>query len=172
MYNRWEVWGIRAFFCLFELIFIIICRLNLCERAYTVRNMIRYGRGKYAPQDTGRQPKWLVWLLYTDVRSIRSQNFALRMNMILSILAILYVIIELLLGWLPLNLGMRIVLSICAAFFGICTFISFSISHKRDYNRVFILYKKKVRRSKGESSIFELVILGLQLVIAHHYWHI
>lgn len=172
MYNRWETWGIRAFFCLFNLIFILICRLNLCERAYTARSMIRHGKGKYAPQDTGRQPKWLVWLLYTDVRSIRSQDFTLRLNMILSILAIPYVISELPLGWLPLHLGMRIILSICAAFFGMCTFISFCISHKHDYGSAFILYKRRTPGSKGESSIFELVILSLQLVIAYHYWHI
>lgn len=172
MYNRWETWGLRVLFCLFELIFISICRLNLCERAYTARSMIRYGRGKYTPQDTGRQPNWLVWLLYTDVRSIRNQDFALRMNMILSALTILYVICELPLGWLPLSLGMRIILSICAAFFGICTFISHCIRHKRDYNRAFILYKKQTRGSKGESSIFELIILGLQMVIACSYWHI
>ena len=77
-----------------------------------------------------------------------------------------------LLGWLPLNLGMRIVLSICAAFFGICTFVSHCMRHKHDYGSIFILYKKRTYESKGESSIFELVILSLQLVIAYHYWHI
>ena len=170
MYNQWEAWGIRAFFCLFELIFILISRLNLCERAHDVRDKIRYGRGKYAPQDTGRQPKWLVWLLYTDVRTMRSQDFALRLNMLLSIIAIPYVLSELLLGWLPLNLGMRIGLSVCTAFFGICAFISFCISHKRHYGSAFILYKKNPG-DKSQSTIFDLILLSIQVCIAGCYWN-
>ena len=165
---HWEMWAARAFFCLFNLLFVSICRWNLCEHAYDVRNMIRYGRGKYAPQNTGRQPKFIVWLLYTDVRTIRRQDFALRLNMLVCILAALYGISELLLGWLPMSLGLRIVLSLCTVFFGICTFISYCISHKRDYGSAFILYKKNPG-GKSQSTLFDLVILCVQLCIAGWY---
>lgn len=169
MYSRWEMWAIRVFFCLFNLLFVIICRINLCERANDVRNMIRYGRGRCAPQNTDRQPKILVWLLYTDVRSIRNQDYALRLNMAICIIATLYAISELLLGWLPLAMGMRIFLILCAVFLGICAFISQCLSHKRTYGNAFLLYGKITSGSKGESSLFDLVILALQLAIAWCY---
>ena len=172
MHIQWKIWLLRVMFCLFELIWIAISRLYLCERAHETRLRIRYGKGRYETQDTGRQPKWLIWLLYTDVRTIRNQDSSLRMNMILSILAISYVINELLLGWLPAAMPMRIVLVLCVTFFGACTFIAQCISHKRDYGSAFILYKKKTSGSKGESSLFDLVILGMQLCIASCYWNI
>lgn len=165
---HWEMWAARASFCLFNLLFVSICRWNLCERAHDIRNMIRYGRGKYAPLDTGRQPKFIVWLLYTDVRTVRRQDFALRLNMLVCILAALYMASELLLGWLPMRLGLSIVLSLCTVFFGICTFISYCISHKRDYGCAFILYKKKPG-NKSQSTFFDLVILCIQLCIAGCY---
>lgn len=168
----WEMWLVRAMFCLFELIFLIICRMNLCEWASDVRTMMRYGRGRYTPQDTGRQPKWLVWLLYTDVRSIRNQDFALRLNMVLNILALPYAVSELALGWLTPTIWWRILLVLCAAFFGICTFISHCIRHKRDYGHAFILYARQSPGSKSESSIFDFIILCLQMAIAGCYWHI
>ena len=172
MQIQWENWLPRVMFCLFELIWIIIGHLYLCERAYEMRSMIRYGKGRYEAQDTGRQPKWLVRLLYTDVRPIRNQDFALRLNMILNIVAAPYIIHELLLGWLPAAAPVRMLLALCAVFFGACTFIAQCMSHKRDYGSAFILYKKKANGSKGESSIFELAILVLQLRIAVCYWTI
>lgn len=165
-----KLWLARAILCLFELLLLFECRWNLCEFAWRIRSKST-GQKKKRLLDTGRQPKALVWLLYTDIRSIRNQNFRLRLNMILWMMTVPYVISELLLGWLPLNLGVRIGLMLFAVFFAISTFISTCIAHRRQYGQALIFYRRNKYR-KSESSIFDLLQFGMQIGIAYVYWAI
>lgn len=163
-----KLWLARAILCLFELLLLFECRWNLCEFAWHIRAKST-GQKKKRLADTGRQPKALVWLLYTDVRSIRNQNFRLRLNMILWIAAVIYTISEMLLGWIQPNLWQRIVLVLFAIFFAISTFISTCVAHRRDYGQALILYWRNKYR-KSESSIFDLLQFGMQLAIGYAYW--
>lgn len=163
-----KLWLARAILCLFELLLLFECRWNLCEFAWHIRAKST-GQKKKRLADTGRQPKALVWLLYTDVRSIRNQNFRLRLNMIIWMMVIPYVISEIPLGWLPVNLGVRIYLVVFAIFFAISTFISTCVAHRRQYGQALILYRRNKYR-KSESSVFDLLQFGMQIGIGYVYW--
>lgn len=163
-----KMWIVRAILCLFELLLLFGCRWNLCEFAWHIRAKST-GQKKKRLADTGRQPKALVWLLYTDVRSVRNQDFRLRLNMILWIAAVIYTISEMLLGWIQPNLWQRIVLVLFAIFFAISTFISTCVAHRRDYGQALILYRRNKYR-KSESSVFDLLQFGMQIGIGYAYW--
>lgn len=165
-----KLWLARVILCLFELLLLFECRWNLCEFAWHIRAKST-GRKKNRLLDTGRQPKVLVRLLYTDIRSIRNQDFRLRLNMILWIAAVVYTISEMLFGWVQPNLWQRIVLMLFAVFFAISTFISTCVAHKRQYGQALIFYRRNKYR-KSESSIFDLLQFGMQIGIGYVYWAI
>jgi len=169
MDTRFEMWLARAMICLFEMIFIFMSRFYLCGSAWSARHKWSHGKKQRRLLDTGKQPKWLVWLLYTDIRTIRNQSFGLRLNMVMWIAAVPYIISELALGWIAPPLVIRIILAVFAAFFALCSFISACIDHKRSYGHALILRRKPNKISKSESSIFDLILLGIQLAVAYCY---
>ena len=169
MDTRFQMWLVRSLLCLFELIFIFMSRFYLCSGAWNARHKWSHGKKQRRLLDTGKQPKWLVWLLYTDIRSVKNQNFSLRLNMIMWMAAVPYIISEIGLGWIPPGLPIRIVLAVFAAFFALCSFISACIDHKRTYGYALILRRKPNKSSKSESSIFDAMLMGLQLAVAYCY---
>ena len=169
---RWELWLARAMLCLFEmLLYVFVARFYLCVGVDRARIKWRCGKKKHRLLNTGRQPRWLVWLLYTDICSVHDQSRPLRLNMIMWIVALPYTASELLLGWLPPAAGMRVVLALCAVFFGICSFIAACVDHKRTFGSSLILYKRN-GYSKAESSILDLGMLAISFAIARCYLYL
>jgi len=164
-----EMWLARAMICLFELLFMFMSRFHLCGSAWNARHKWRQGKKQHRLLDTGKQPKWMVWLLYTDIRSFNNQNFSLRLNTMMWTAAVPYIISELALGWIAPPLAVRIILAVFTTFFALCTFISACIDHKRSYGYALILLRKPSKGSKSESSIFDLILLGIQLAVAYCY---
>ena len=117
MDTRFQMWLVRTMLCLFELIFIFMSRFYLCSGAWDARHKWNHGKKQHRLLDTGKQPKWLVWLLYTDIRSVKNQSPSLRLNMIMWMAAVPYVISEIVLGWIPPFSLIRIVLAAFAVFF-------------------------------------------------------
>lgn len=169
MIIKWDIWFIRAFFCLGAMIFVFIARSGLCSGVASARDVIRNTRKDYRPLDTGRQPRFIVWLLYTDIRSVRNQSFPLRLNMIMCIAAFFYIVSEFLFGWLPLTFGMCISLAILSVFFGVCLFIGCCIENKLAYGHYWILLRKYAP-SKYDSSIKDLLVSSLFFVLARCYF--
>ena len=169
MDTRFQMWLVRTMLCLFELIFIFMSRFYLCSCAWNARHKWNHGKKQHRLLDTGKQPKWLVWLLYTDIRSFNNQDFSLRLNTMMWLAAVPYMISELALGWIAPPLAVRVILSVFTTFFALCTFISACIDHKRSYGYALILQRKPNKSSKSESSIFDLILLGIQLAVPYCY---
>jgi len=172
MYTSREIWLIRAALWILEMLLLAFpARSHLCYGASQARRKWHSGKKKHRLLDTGRQPKWMVWLLYTDICPVRNQDFSLRLNTSMWGIAFLCMLSEVLLGWLPITSVLRILLAICTVFLGVCALIGACMDYKRKYGYIVVLWRKENScMNHYDSFIFDLVSLGTSFVIASCYF--